>query len=261
MIDFYENRKKSFVSFFGTNMNFQSHLHQQVELIYVESGQLDITIHQTNYEVTTGELAIIFPNTIHRYETKKHNDYGMMIFDIELAGDHANKLTHYECKTPILHSDEIHKDILYCLNALKEQINGDITTGILKGYISIILGRIFEKIQIQKIENNSSSDLTHKMLVYITDNFKEPITIDKVAKSIGASKYYLSRIFSSKIGMSFNTYVNSLRIGQAQHLLQNTNQSILDIAFECGFDSQRTFNRAFNALCGTTPKEYRKKLR
>ena len=56
---------------------------------------------------------------------------------------------------------------------------------------------------------------------------------------------------------SFNQYVNSLRVNLAQNLLRSTKKSVLDICYECGFDSQRTFNRAFKELCGASPSAYR----
>jgi AraC-like DNA-binding protein len=74
---------------------------------------------------------------------------------------------------------------------------------------------------------------------------------------MGISRYYLSRTFSEKLQTSFPNYLNSLRVDLAKNLLESGDQDILQICYECGFESQRTFNRVFKNTCGITPREYR----
>ena len=57
--------------------------------------------------------------------------------------------------------------------------------------------------------------------------------------------------------MGFSDYVGSLRVRQAQGLLRATDRKIAQIALDCGFENQRTFNRTFLKVCGTTPRAYR----
>ena len=61
-------------------------------------------------------------------------------------------------------------------------------------------------------------------------------------------------------GEKINEFINELRINDAIEKLKNTDNKILDIALDTGFDSLSTFNRAFKHFTGTTPREYREKI-
>ncbi|WP_370733789.1 helix-turn-helix domain-containing protein [Paenibacillus dakarensis] len=58
---------------------------------------------------------------------------------------------------------------------------------------------------------------------------------------------------------SFRDYINRLRINKALWMLAESKLSILDISYECGFDSIRSFNRVFKQIMNTTPTEYKRK--
>ena len=92
---------------------------------------------------------------------------------------------------------------------------------------------------------------------YITENYKEKITIKDVADHIGYNCNYASKLFKRIFGMSFNDFVNTLRINTACQLLVNTNSKIVQIAFDSGFQSQRSFNQNFKKAFGVSPDEYR----
>ena len=83
------------------------------------------------------------------------------------------------------------------------------------------------------------------------------ITLDSMAKELGVSKYVLSRIFSSTFHTNFNQYLNEQRLNHVIYMLEYTDLSITDICLESGFQSQRTFNRAFQDRYKKTPSEYK----
>lgn len=82
------------------------------------------------------------------------------------------------------------------------------------------------------------------------------ITLSSVADALHISRYYASHLFS-ELEVGFNEYINSLRITGACERLKNTKLSISEIAYEVGFGSIRTFNRAFLKVSGMTPRQYR----
>ncbi|MBO7311046.1 MAG: helix-turn-helix transcriptional regulator, partial [Clostridia bacterium] len=73
------------------------------------------------------------------------------------------------------------------------------------------------------------------------------------------SKYYVSHIMSNKLKMGFNDYINSIRVSNACKYLRKTDKSITEISGIVGFNTMRTFNRAFLKQTGMTPSEYREK--
>ena len=88
-------------------------------------------------------------------------------------------------------------------------------------------------------------------------NYTDAISLDKMAAELHASKYYISRLFGEKIKISFNDYINMLRINDAKERLQKTDDSITEIGIAVGYNTIRSFNRAFLAQTGMQPREYR----
>ena len=79
-----------------------------------------------------------------------------------------------------------------------------------------------------------------------------------LAQALNVSPFQLSRVFSERLHMGFNEYLNALRVDYARELLRETDLPITQLAFECGFESQRTFNRAFREQTGQSPRQFRK---
>ena len=72
---------------------------------------------------------------------------------------------------------------------------------------------------------------------------------------------YISKQFKQKIGISFNKYVNLLRIQKCQKLIRETQMTFSEIMVKCGFSSLRSFDRSFKILTGQSPTEYKKLVR
>ena len=68
-------------------------------------------------------------------------------------------------------------------------------------------------------------------------------------------------MFAKTFHCNFSKYLNGVRLNYAVGALENTQDTITNICLECGFESQRTFNRVFKERYKITPREYRKKIR
>lgn len=84
------------------------------------------------------------------------------------------------------------------------------------------------------------------------------LTLASLAREVGAGRHQLSQLINLKFGRNFYAYVNEFRIGHAKKLLERRTFSVLQVAFECGYNNKASFYRAFRELCGVTPTEYRK---
>lgn len=100
-------------------------------------------------------------------------------------------------------------------------------------------------------------EIVQKVLDYIEENIKNEINIGKIAKSVGYSKFHLNRIFSECTGITIYKYLQSRRLTIAAEKLIKTNESITQIAYEAGYDSQQAFSFAFKQLYVHPPKIYR----
>lgn len=95
---------------------------------------------------------------------------------------------------------------------------------------------------------------------YINDNLSTRITLDQISQDIGVSKYYLHRLFTELNGLTPLTYLTTIRIQKAKHLLQYSNKSVFEIAITCGFDNTSYFSKVFKKHIGHSPTQFRRLL-
>lgn len=259
MIPFYEEKNSDLQTFEAFGINFSHHLHTAVEMTLIESGTLLTVCDGRQYTLKKGDFLICFPNVIHSYFAPLNSvHYHMAICHPRLLGDYLNELMNFIPRSPVIRADSLHRDVPYALYGLFDENSANSpSVNVCRALTQLILARTIPHLELMEKTNSSSFDTTSRTIEYISKNFRDPMSLDMVAKEIGVSKCHLSHIFSSRLHTGFNDYVNSLRLSFAQNLLRNTDKDILSISLECGFESQRTFNRAFMKMFSTTPSKYR----
>jgi AraC-like DNA-binding protein len=107
-------------------------------------------------------------------------------------------------------------------------------------------------------EISSSEDRVRKVLASVAERFYEPHGLATVSRLANLSQRHFTSLCRKICGKSFNEFLSSLRIKKAERLLQDTNMSILVVAFTVGFEELSTFYRTFKRISGTTPKKFRR---
>ena len=125
----------------------------------------------------------------------------------------------------------------------------------------MIFAHVFSQVDMVSKETVGSDDLVYKAVEYVAKNFRNKISLEQMSYDLGVSKYVLSRTFAKTFHCNFNQYINSVRLNYATAMLESSNDTITNICLDCGFESQRTFNRAFKERYKITPREYRNKTR
>ena len=93
--------------------------------------------------------------------------------------------------------------------------------------------------------------------LYITENCIKALTLNEVASEVGVSKSHFAHLFKGYTNMTFVDFLTTERIKVAESLFPNPKLHIIDIAFESGFSSISSFNRAFRKVKGCSPTEFR----
>jgi len=93
---------------------------------------------------------------------------------------------------------------------------------------------------------------------FLKDHFRQGVTLESAARFVHLSSSYLSRLFKSKKGMNFSSYVFSLRISEACRLLTQTDLLIYEIAEKVGYRDVRHFMQVFRKETGRSPSSYRR---
>jgi beta-galactosidase len=114
---------------------------------------------------------------------------------------------------------------------------------------------LLENLDFTEREAQKNTDVISQTLLYLNDNFKNNVSLGVAATQLGYNPSYLSRTFKESMGITFNAYLTMLRLREAVQLLKN-GESVSFCVSESGFNSIRTFYRAFQNEFGCTPKEY-----
>lgn len=102
-------------------------------------------------------------------------------------------------------------------------------------------------------------DRFSRCIDYMHTHYTEPLSIRDLADAVGFSEPTLYRLFQSHMGVTFNQYLNLLRINTACGILESSPSiPITELAEQCGYNSLSNFYRAFGQLTGKSPNEYRK---
>ena len=126
---------------------------------------------------------------------------------------------------------------------------------LIESYILMILDMSPEKYQTQ-----SCNQLIENIKQYIQNNIEYNITLALVAQLFHYNEKYLGRLFHEYEGMSFHQYINHKRLSYAKELLKTTQNDILNIALQVGFQNVTYFNRVFKKIMGVPPVTYRKEI-
>lgn len=103
-----------------------------------------------------------------------------------------------------------------------------------------------------------SEDPVREMIAYLDDHYMEPVQLHDLEHHFGRSKFTICRQFSQTTQFTVVEYLQYRRVIEAQKRLIQTEQPILDIALDCGFQSIQHFYRIFKKICGRTPLQYRR---
>ena len=100
--------------------------------------------------------------------------------------------------------------------------------------------------------------MSARVLEYINGHYTNPdLNLYMIAKNIGMSEGYVSKIFKEQQGVGILEYINRLRIEKAKELLEDKNLKVNDIAQRVGYIPERNFLRVFKKYVGVTPTQYR----
>ena len=247
-----------------------SHEHPFYDITYLINGECTCFVNHSIYKLSKGDLIIIPPGDIHRstFHGKIPVERYVLSFREEelnwirsLIGD---EIVSKSLKTGVISIPSKRRDYIEALlnKLLFESEGQDILSPafIQAGLLELLLFMI----RCQQYENNVykeidvDNQLMQEIATYIYEHYDKKITLDDMAERFHISRSYLSKKFKQATGFGFKEYLVNVRIKNACRLLLETNHSITDIAFECGFNDSNYFGDAFRRIKGIAPNKYRR---
>ena len=258
----------------SVNMEFQ-HLHPYYEIFFFLSPNASHLIEGVPYNLRMGDFVLLAPSVMHKSIYYKGEPSKRVIIDFmypldnpDTADAYKEILKPFHSQTPIYRFDfEDQKRLTDILNNLflfsrEHKYYGNPAD---EFYIHTkfqeflyTLYEIHERNQYKNEQTyNSIEQKIYEVSSYIHAHYDEDISLDSLSEQFFISSSYLSREFKQVTGFNLSSYIQLTRIKNAQYRLVSGNDKISQIAQECGFSSFSQFNRVFNKISGTSPREYR----
>ena len=196
-------------------LRIQPHLHTSAELIYIEKGEAALTTGTLEYKLLTGDFAFIMPSMLHSLIP---SDDRAVIYIIncktELIQDVIKRLSGLRPASPVLKSANVPQQLLYALHALSTERDKNIA----HSWINLIINIVTSKLRFSEIHDGVTSDLSNRVLTYLSVHYREQISLEQLSDAMGVSRFHLSHLFSNKLGIGFKEYLNNLKVECAKNL-------------------------------------------
>lgn len=111
------------------------------------------------------------------------------------------------------------------------------------------------------VESTTQSDRLSAVFKYVKEHYQDDITLNTIAKIANVTPQSLCRLFKQRMNKPFIDYLHEVRIAQACKLLMQTELTISEIAYKCGYQTFSNFNHFFKKITQLTPKEYKKNFK
>lgn len=238
------------------------HIHREMELVFYDAGKTIAYADSERYDLQAGDVFLTFPNQIHSYETYENETFRIYQIKPELIPElldvfemavPSSAVIHGAARDPRIRA--LNDSLAAALKQLPESY--PYRAHLVHGYLLALFSELLAKMKLNGM-HLTDSDAMRAIVSYCTRNYDKELSLATLEEELHLNKYYISHLFSGKLKMRFNDYVNSLRISEACKRLIHSDESITDISNSVGFNTLRTFNRAFLKQIGMTPSEYRK---
>ncbi|WP_330949278.1 AraC family transcriptional regulator [Virgibacillus sp. MG-45] len=236
------------------------HTHHFTELFYIVKGKGAFVLPQKEIPIKENDLVIINPNVEHTEKSNPQDSLEYIALGIEGLAFSLPKEMDSSVGLYTYQGDR--KDMLFYLQKLLVEVqHGDAEYEIVcQNIIEILIVKLRREknFKVEQIETKNVNKAVAFAMHYINQNYRDNITLDKLAKVAHINKYYLAHSFKKDMGVSPIDYLNKIRVHEAQILLETTDYPISYIAEIIGFSSQSFFAQAFKRSTNETPSSYRK---
>ena len=252
-----------------TRYEMSSHLHSEIEIIRILKGTLKIRLNNNDYAACAGDVLFVNSETVHgafpedcvyecivfHIDFLSIDDYGWRFF-VERILNHEYLICEYITK-----DNELTKAVNLVFESMKNKSPGYkflVVGALYRLFGHIIDNHLYRQVDGSEITHDKNSPKLKKVLSFIRSNYDRQITLDDMAEAAGMSPKYFCYFFRNMTSKTPVEYLNNYRIEKSSRKLLNTEQSVTDIAFSCGFNDLSYFIKTFKEQKGVTPSKFRK---
>ena len=254
--------------------DMSAHWHSEVEIIRILDGRLNVKLDNKSYIAEKGDIVFVNSETVHS-AVPENCVYECIVFQMDFLYTDT-----YSCKffiESILNREyvirEFSSDIKTPFHCAANEVF-DIFENKSSGYKFLVIGALYKMFGViidnhlySAVNGNSlvAADKNlpklKKILSFLRENYDTHIPLENMAKAVGMSAKYFCYFFKDMTGKTPVEYLNGYRVEKASQKLINTDLSVTEVAFLCGFNDLSYFIKPFKGIKGISPAKFRKSVR
>lgn len=240
------------------------HLHRHIETQYIIDGSVDFTVDDRVYHCSDGML-IVFPYQPHANVRAKEIRHVSAIINPNSFECYAPTFFDYYPKNNFLPSSALPaglRELIEYACAVNWNKSHPYRERLMNDIAAVIVGQALSSLELVSRRDSTGSEsisTVGRIINYCVTHLTEDLSLEALSKEFFLDRSYISRLFRKKLGVSYVEFISAQRVSSACEMLSKTSKPITEIAYDCGFRNQSSFNRVFLAQRGMTPTEYRKK--
>jgi AraC-like DNA-binding protein len=255
--------------------SYPMHWHEEMEIIYVESGSCRITIDGEKFTARAQDLILISPGMIHAIDQVEDHAavyYNVIFHPGMIMAKEEKDVLSVRYLAPLLRGEKIFTTRIPLDTPSEKEIKdlverfmtyrGREQEESLVFLVKSTLLELFYHLRGHLKESESKPVSLHQirkmkeLTSWLHGTLTEDITLKDAADFCGYSTSYFTKFFRNYTGSSFVSYRNLIRLEKAKRLLETGEHSGLEVSGMCGFENYSYFIRAFRKQYDITPKQY-----
>lgn len=237
------------------------HHHRHLLILSLKSSG-SVIINNQEYILQENCAFLISPHQIHWFDTGQKRDLEWLFITFEYGcADHLQPLRNVNVKMDSTSQNSL-------IRLLEAYTSGDNYDPFKSNEVSLLTSLLINSLlrtaamlfPPDGTGHNDNIPFLEIINLYIDQNMASGLNHSAMAASLHCSVGHLRKRFRSIYGISLGDYISTLRLQKAKALLMQSRLMIKEIAYECGFSNNSSFNRFFIRAVGQSPLEYRKSL-
>ena len=243
----------------------------QLEIIYVKSGFLTVSISGENYIGTPGDAFVVSPGNLHFMGSQTDTvDYFTFLFPLKYISFRTDDMLDDKLLEPLNSghlminprvkdsAKELCEQLIDIYMAENDETESKITAQIKTKIILLqFILEMWKKGFVIENDTSGRNIVEKEMVSYIQQNFTGKISLKEFGEQFHLSEKYISRYFKEHFHITLSQYITYLRLENAKQLLQDTDLSVTETAMQSGYQNVSYFIRSFKKTYGISPLKYR----
>ena len=238
--------------------SYIAHRHEYFEIILYQNCKGKCIINGAIYPITGSSLFLLTPKDYHKIESQYADDASSVIISFSENFIDSDLRAKLSFSSRVWYSPS--KETVSSIEKLYSDYEGSSANRKKKLFhtLNAILCDTLDGSERIDDKNPYISPPIAKAITIVLSDMSQNYTMEALAHLCGFSASYFSNLFHKEMGELFKTWLNNTRIEHAKSLLTESTLPILEICYECGYNTPSQFIKMFKRHEGMTPSQYRK---